>query len=48
MFDVYAIDETTMFRYASRRHAKERLWNLIEQETNIHLLTERNHDDCKG
>ena len=48
MFDVYAIDETTMFRYASRRHAKERLRDLIEQETNIHLLTERNHDDCKG
>ena len=48
MFDVYAIDETTMFRYASRRNAKERLRKIIEQETNIHLLTERNHDDRKG
>lgn len=48
MFQVYAIDETTMFRYASRRNAKTRLHDFIGRETEIHLLTERKHDDRKG
>lgn len=45
IFQVYAVDETTMFRYASRRNAKERLLKLLKQETNVQLWTGRKNDD---
>ena len=40
MFKNYAIDETTLFRYASRRGAKTKLLDFIHRETGIQLATE--------
>ena len=38
-FQKYAIDETTMFRYARRRSAEKRLIEYIQNETTIKLRT---------
>ena len=38
-FRVYLIDELSLFRYAGRRNAKQKLYSFILEKTNVKLLT---------
>lgn len=42
-FEKYAIDETTLLRYASRRNVKDKILQIIENETDINLRTGITH-----
>jgi hypothetical protein len=39
-FKKYLIDEVSMFRYAGRRNAREKIQTFIREKTNIELITE--------
>jgi hypothetical protein len=38
-FRRYLIDEFSLFRYAGRRNAKQKIYQFISEKTNIKLLT---------
>lgn len=42
MFDKYKIDQTKLFRYARRRNKQEQIYQFLEQETEIQILSKRN------
>jgi len=39
MFKNYAIDESSLFRYAGRRNVKDKIQNFISTETKVRLRT---------
>lgn len=43
-FNTYAINESTLFRYAERRNLESDIWHFITEETEIKLKSEESHD----